>query len=190
MDTILTLFHDPILVGAARAALAVLLLIGGWEKLRDPVVFRGAMENYGVLPAVLTPIVSLLLPVAEVVCGLSLLYAPTGHVGAVGTLVLLVAMTTVVAVSLMNGRTGIDCGCGGLSSQPLSWALVVRNVVLIGVASVATQQAAGRVPGPLDFFLAAAISLALLGLYASFNQLMSNAPLAAKTSYHPSRMST
>lgn len=180
MDTLLHFLADPVVAGASKAALSILFLVGGWQKLRDPVVFKGALENYGVIPARFVPLVAYLLPVVEIILGVFLLLPEMSGVGALGGLFLLLLVTAAVMLSLLQGRFGIDCGCGGLSSQPLSWALVTRNLALIGIAGIAMQAEVDRSVSLLDFFLTAASALALIGLYVSFNQLMSNAPLATR----------
>jgi len=181
VEAIAHFFSDPVVTGASRAALSVVFLVGGWQKLRDPVVFRGAVENYGLVPAALVPLVALVLPLVELLCGAFLLVPEASSLAALASLLLMLAVTGAVALSLLRGLAGIDCGCGGLSSQPLTWSLVLRNAALIALAYVAMQADSGRVLGWLDFFLIAMTALALLGLYVFFNQLMSNEPLAIRT---------
>lgn len=184
MDAILQVLHNPIVISSARAALAILFLIGGAQKLRDPIVFKGAIENYGVVPLQAVPIVAYLVPLLEVVAGALLMVPRFGGTGALGALVLLAVVTAGVTLSLLKGHVGVDCGCGGLSSQPLSWGLVMRNLALICIAALATTQEAARLLGWLDFFLIGVIALSLLGVYVLFNQLMSTAPLVLKTKNH------
>jgi hypothetical protein len=179
MDFSLNVLQDPILNGASRAVLSIVLLFGGFQKLREPVAFRMAIENYGVVPRYFAPVLAFGLPVVELILGGGLLLADFARLAAVATVLLLVAMTAVVAVSLMKGRYGVDCGCGGLSSLPLSWWVVGRNCVLVGIGFVALHSDSGRTVGWLDLALTTTIVLAAIGMYLSFNQLMTNAPFAA-----------
>jgi len=94
------------------------------------------------------------------------------------TLALLAAVTSAVAINLNRGNTNIDCGCGGLSSQPLSWLLVARNMMLMALVGLAMHESVGRDLVWADYFTAAGAVLAMVGLYAAANQLMTNAPMA------------
>lgn len=178
MDTLGLFFLDPVVTRAVGASLSIVLLAGAWQKLRDPVVFAGAVENYRLLPAPLVPLVARGLPLLELAAGLLLLFPETCFLGGAAALVLLLGVTAAVAINLLRGHDRIDCGCGGLSSQPLSWSLVARNGVLMGLVVLAAQETAGRPLVWADFFTVGGAVLALVGLYVSVNQLMTNAPLA------------
>ncbi len=147
MEAILAFLGDPVVTRSLGAMLSVLLLIGSWQKLRDMVVFAAAVDNYRLLPdAMVTPVAWL------------------------------AVVTSAVAINLLRGNTAIDCGCGGLSSQPLAWSLVARNVVLMGIALLASQEGASRPLVWADYLTTVGVVLGLLGLYTIANQLMTNAP--------------
>jgi hypothetical protein len=110
--------------------------------------------------------------------GLLLLFPATVAYGGALSIALLTAVTAAVAVNLARGHADIDCGCGGLSQQPLSWGLVGRNVVLAAMAGLAMHDEAGRDFVWIDYLTLLGAVLAVLGLYVSANQLMANAPRA------------
>lgn len=178
MDSVLAFLLDPVVTRAIGATLSIVLLSGALQKLRDPVVFAAAVENYRLLPEALVPVTARALPVVELAAGGLLLFPETCLWGGALALLLLVVVSTAVAINLGRGHTAIDCGCGGLSSQPLSWALVGRNAILIALVGVAVQESAGRTLVWADYFTVGGAVLALVGLYVSANQLMTNAPLA------------
>lgn len=178
MDSLFAFLADPVVTRSVGAALSIVLLAGAWQKLRDPEVFAGAVENYRLLPAALVPLVARGLPVVELTAGALLLFPETCFLGGMLTLALLAAVTAAVAINLARGHDRIDCGCGGLSSQPLSWALVARNAVLMALVGLAVQEGVGRPLVWADYFTVGGAILALVGLYVSANQLMTNAPLA------------
>jgi hypothetical protein len=178
MDSVLAFLLDPVVTRAVGATLSIVLLSGALQKLRDPVIFAAAVENYRLLPEALVPVTARALPVVELAAGGLLLFPETCLLGGALALLLLVVVTTAVAINLSRGHTGIDCGCGGLSSQPLSWALVGRNAILMALVGVAVQESAGRTLVWADYFTVGGAVLALVGLYVSANQLMTNAPLA------------
>lgn len=178
MDTFLALVTDPVLTRALGATLSVVFLVGAWNKLKDPLVFSGALDNYRLLPERLVPLVAGVLPIVELSAGGLLLFPDTAYFGGVLALLLLLTVTAAVAINVLRGHTRIDCGCGGLSGQPLSWALVVRNLLLMAMVGLAMQDAAVRALVWADYLTVGGAVLALVGLYVSANQLMINAPLA------------
>jgi len=178
METLFTFFLDPVVTRAVGAMLSIVLLAGAWQKFRDPEVFAGAVENYRLLPEALLPLAARGLPVLELAAGLLLLFPETAFLGGVLALLLLTTVTAAVAINLARGNANIDCGCGGLSSQPLSWSVVARNAVLMALVGLAVQEGAARTLVWADYFTVGGAVLALVGLYVSVNQLMTNAPLA------------
>ena len=64
---------DPVVTHMVAAALAMLLLVGAWQKLRDQVAFRTALEAYDIVPATsLAGVFAWLLPCAEAIAGVAL----------------------------------------------------------------------------------------------------------------------
>ena len=178
MDALTTFLADPVVTRTVGAALSIVFLAGAWQKLRDLEVFAAAVENYRLLPPALVPLVARALPVLELAAGLLLLFPAVSAAGGMLSGCLLAVVTAAVAINLLRGHSRIDCGCGGLSSQPLSWALVVRNLVLLAAVALAAQHESARVLVWADYFTVSGAVLALVGLYVSVNQLMTNAPLA------------
>lgn len=168
---------DPTLITICAAALAIVLIGGAWQKLRDPDVFAAAVEQYGLLPQPLIGPVARVLPLWEAASGLLLLPALTRPWGAVLAAGLLIAVTGAVVVNLLRGRTEIDCGCGGVEGgQRLSWALVARNGVLMLLTAAAMADETARQLVWLDGVTLVAGTLALYGIYAAADQLLANRP--------------
>ena len=176
MEIVMAFLNDPVVTRSLGAMLSVVLLIGSWQKLRDMVVFAAALDNYRLLPDFLVSPVAWAVAVTEAVAGVLLLLNDTASAGAWFSLALLATVTSAVVVNLLRGNTAIDCGCGGLSSQPLAWSLVARNVVLMCIALLAAQEGASRPLVWADYLTTAGVVLGLLGLYTIANQLMTNAP--------------
>lgn len=172
---------DPVLAHALAGAVALVLLIGAAQKLRDWPSFRSALDAYRLLPGVLVAPVALALPALELIAGCALLAPAYRGAGAMLAVALLATVTGAVAINLRRGRTDIDCGCGGAEGrQRLSWGLVARNVVLMaGVAfvSLGAQEGGARALGGLDYATVAFASVAFYGLYACASQLLANRPL-------------
>ncbi|MEF9603853.1 methylamine utilization protein MauE, partial [Paracoccus sp. PXZ] len=64
-----------------------------------------------------------------------LVMTPLAAPAAITAAGLLLVFAAALAINVLRGRTQIDCGCfrNGLK-QPVSWLLVLRNLVLTGLA--------------------------------------------------------
>lgn len=172
---------DPVLARIGGNTVSLVFLWAGWQKLRDLQGFQDALGNYAILPAAAIFPVARLLPMLELGAALAVLTEWSRSVGAVMILSLLAATTGAVVINLMRGRHDIDCGCGSASfHQPLSWWLVLRNVLLAVAAVLGAQGEAGRELVWMDDLTVALGSIAGLGLYASGNQLLANHPRLIK----------
>ena len=122
-----------------RLVLASVFGVAGVAKLLDRAGSRQSMREFGVPAAVATPL-GLLLPLGELACAVALLPAASAWWGATGALVLLALFIAAIVVNLARGRTP-DCHCfGKLHSEPVGWATVARNVVLMGMAGAVVWQ--------------------------------------------------
>ena len=168
---------DPVVTHLLAAALAIVLLVGAGQKLRDVAAFRAALEAYELLPVAVAGGVAWALPGVEALAGLTLVIEPLRGVGVALSAGLLVVVTSAVVINLLRGRNGLGCGCGGIEDeQTLSWTLVARNVMLLALLAVVSFSPAVRVLQWLDYISVAAGACALYGLYAMINQLLANQP--------------
>lgn len=172
---------DPVLARACGAALAVILIVGAWQKLRDLAVFEASVELYRLLPETLVPLFARLFPVLEAMAGVALLFDASRSLGLALGLLVLGAATLGVAINVSRGHTEIDCGCGGAEGHTrLSWALVARNLVLLGLLVAGAQFGSERALVWIDYLSVAGGTLMLLTLYAAANQLIANHPHLAQ----------
>jgi hypothetical protein len=155
---------DPVTVGTLAGALALVLFAAAWHKLAEGDVFAGALAAYRIVPTALVPAVTRLLPVAEILIGVGVLLPATRVPALLALAALMLAYAAAIALNLARGRTDIDCGCGG-ESQPLSWALVLRNLVLAAAAFLASQPVIER---SLDWIDALTVVLGVLAFYAFY----------------------
>ena len=128
MDTVLALSTL-----AARVVLSATFVHAGVQKIRHHELLVGVISNYRVIPAVLAPMASWLLPPLELGVGVALLIPSSGSALAAAGLLLL--FTAAIILNLARGRAFIDCGCfqSGLR-QELGWELVWRNGFLSAMA--------------------------------------------------------
>lgn len=165
---------------AAQAALAAILLLGAFDKLRDFRAFESAVAGYRLLPSTIHRAFAVTFVAAEGLGGVLLLSWSGSVAGAALGLATLAVAVMGLSVNLVRGRTDIDCGCGGVSTSGsgLSWWLVVRNAVLCLDAVAILAVHLGAIPGyhlswlGVDGITFVGATLAMLGLYYIFNQLI------------------
>ena len=116
-----------------RLFLASILFIAGLAKASDPDGARKAFVGFGISDAVAGQM-AWLLPLLEIVTALTLIPPQTATIGAISGLILMVVFSIAIATNLIRGKTP-DCNCfGQLQSEPISWTLFARNVVLAVLA--------------------------------------------------------
>src|SRR5690554_6059821 len=109
---------------------------------------------------------------AEAACVLLLVYPDTSWLGARGLAGPKVAYGAAMAVSLFRGRAEIDRGCGG-AAHPVSWLLVLRNLVLAGLAALVALQGV-QAPGLAALMVAVPAGTGLWLIYNLFGKLAEN----------------
>lgn len=173
----MTVVFDPVVTRIAAATVAIVLLLGAWQKLRDIETFRSVLADYALLPGALLGPMSWLLPTIEASAGFALVIEPWRGYGAAAAMLLLVLVTAGVVVNLRRGRTHISCGCGGIEGeQSLSWTLVLRNAALLLVIAISAAETSTRALVSLDYWTVAAGSACLYGIYVAASQLIANQP--------------
>lgn len=116
----------------ARLLIGAVLLYAGFSKLRSRRWHILAMETGAPRSAVVA------LPVVEALVGLALILLPTSAQAAWVALALLVLFTGFVVRQLVAGRRA-PCNCfGGDGEEAAGWRTVVRNLILIALAFLAT----------------------------------------------------
>ena len=115
----------------SSAGLVLLIFIAAVvQKFRQPNDFIRALAGYRLVPDGALRF-WWLLPLAELLAALELLLSIGESRWLALSLLLLYAAA--IAINLLRGRYDIDCGCGG-EATPIGWGLVMRNVVLAGLA--------------------------------------------------------
>jgi hypothetical protein len=159
---------DPLPLWIARACLATLFAHAAMAKWSDVALFEQHLAAYRVNPGVV-PLLRVTLPLGEAMAA-SLLLTPWRAVGAALAAALLLVYGFTMAWHLAQGRV-LDCGCGG-DALPVSWALVVRNAVLVCIALLAAAPVVPRAMGLADFMVVVASVLLATLLYAALHQVL------------------
>jgi len=166
---------DPLVSRALAAGFALLLLLAAWHKVSARAGFRAALADYRLLPPTLLPLAATLIPACEALLGCAWLAGYSSVAGPL-TAALLGAYAVAIAINLGRGRVHIGCGCGfGTASRedaPLSWWLVVRNVLLGGLALLAARPAGDRALGAYDWLTLVLALVAAVTLFAGASQLL------------------
>lgn len=125
--------------------IAAAFVISGSAKVFNLRSFVATVQGFELFPDGLARTVGYVLPFTELLLGLLLLLNVYRGVLLGFAVVLLFIFALGIAVNLIRGRTEISCGCFGSKESHLTWFLVIRNALLIGVALTASLSDAGSV---------------------------------------------
>ncbi len=169
---------DPLLTKAIALGFAVLFIGAAWHKLSSVGRFEAVLSNYRLLPPPMNRTLALLIPVIELLLGVGWISGLQPRITAIASAALLATYALAIGINLVRGRIFIECGCGfGAASdteQPLSFSLVARNILLIGLAGMTLVPVAQRELGRMDYVIALATLLTAILLYAGTGQLIKN----------------
>jgi hypothetical protein len=168
---------DPAISWTVSLALTLVFGASAMIKFVDFSEFRGALENYRIVPEALSLPAAVIVPINELACAIGFL-VPRYHLAAAMLLILLVAtFTAAIGINMMRGRLYIDCGCfGPMLRQPLSKWLLVRNGALMLLGAVVMLANDPRAMTALDVVTMTLGASTLVLLYGAANYLLANAP--------------
>ena len=153
--------------------LALLFLRSVLHKLGSYAEYLGNVRDYRMLPEVLVPVAARALLALEALVVAGLVLPPTRPVAAATAVLLLLAYAVAMAWNLAQGRTTIDCGCGG-GGQGISNLHVLRNLLLALFALPAIAWSQAPFAGSGAFLGAAGCVLVLWLTFLAFDQLLGN----------------
>jgi hypothetical protein len=169
---------DPLLLKMIELGFAVLFIGAACHKLSNIGRFETALRDYQLLPAFVSRAIAFLIPVVEFVLGLGWIWGSLNQVTAATSAALLATYALAMTINIVRGRVYIDCGCGfgaaSESEQPLSYGLVARNTLLIGLLGLTFVPVTERQLGGMDYLVVIAGLLTALLLYAGSGQLIKN----------------
>jgi len=165
---------QTVVVMVSRLTVAAIFGVSASKKLGQVSAFENSVQGYGLLPYRWVGPLSRLLPWVELgtavcLCGPPALSEPA----AVLAFALLVVFSFAIGWSIVQGRSGIPCGCGLSDRQPISHLLLVRNLGL-GLMSLQATQPLSTSPTWQTYLITFVGVLAALGLIGSADQLMAN----------------
>ncbi|MEZ5570859.1 MAG: MauE/DoxX family redox-associated membrane protein [Halioglobus sp.] len=150
-----------------RVLLAFIFVRAAVHKARNFKQFLEQLDDYELLPPGLLPEISLLIIVTESALALTL-PVPVWSFPPLLAAALLGAYAFAMGINLARGRIDLDCGCAGPAefSPGLSWALVIRNSVLVLLALAAAMPITERTLSLQDMGTVTVASLAAILLYS------------------------
>lgn len=114
-----------------RLALGALFIYAGAVKLMDVRAFARSVDQYGLVPESLLPVVAIGLPALEVIAGIGLAFNMAGSLTAIcGMLVMFIV---VLWYGILHDLD-IDCGCFSqdeLRGHASLWAAFYRDLVMM-----------------------------------------------------------
>lgn len=102
--------YKPYIPILARLLLGFIFIYFSWDKILDPKLFTGVIQNYDIVPFGLEGLIALVLPYIEFLIGLFLIIGVFIDISAVISLVLLVMFIIMIGQAYLRGKS-IDCGC-------------------------------------------------------------------------------
>lgn len=154
-----------------------LLAVAGWHKLTATAYYESLIKAY-LTPAAPARVLTVLVAVAELVAVSLLLRASTRSQGLLLAMALLLGYALLMAWQLWRAPQGVNikCGCAGPASELLvSRALIVRNLVCVGLAWIGLGQAVPAATSLQAWSLSTFAGLFMVLAYLCAEQLISNA---------------
>ena len=118
----------------ARIAMGLIFLGTGLLKLSNLQGFVDSLMGFGIFPDGWIPLLTLMVPLLEVGCGVLLIIGRGTGVGLLAGMMLLLGFSGVLVLARIQGIV-VDCGCFG-TLDILNWGFwpsLARNVVLIAI---------------------------------------------------------
>lgn len=156
------------------AFLAIVLARAVWHKAGAFLETVGFAQGYGLVPDAWTAPAVRALIAAETATIAALLVPAARPLGGLAAAGLFAGYGLLMAAALANGRTRIECGCGG-APQVVSGLTLARNAVLAAFGLAVALLPVATVP-PLAAAIAIATALVLAGQYAVAEKLGAHLP--------------
>src|ERR1700682_1211868 len=125
---------------AFRLAVGLLLFASAITKAVRVSEFKKALVAHDILPMSVASVLSVLIPLVELLAGGALLINVLNPVPELVACCLFNAFALFIASSLVRGKDNISCGCFGSRSGKISWQLVTQNLALAGFSLVGARR--------------------------------------------------
>jgi peroxiredoxin/uncharacterized membrane protein YphA (DoxX/SURF4 family) len=120
-----------IVISILRILFGILFIFSAATKFLDISAFESSIKKFALVPDYFAGSISYIVPSVEIILGIFLILKIKLEIILQLVIYLLVFFTSVISVSLVEGRD-ISCGCFGvLSSNNIELTTVIRNILLI-----------------------------------------------------------
>ena len=115
-----------------RLGLGAMFLYSALSKIQDPEMFQTMVDNYRMLPAYVTALFAVTMPMAELLVGAMFIFTKWTREAAFATAVMLAMFIVALAQAQIRGLD-ISCGCFNESEEGAHAVLsaLIRDVLLI-----------------------------------------------------------
>lgn len=164
----------PLLSVTLTSFLAILLARSLWHKIDRFLETVGFAQGYGLVPDRWAAPAVRALTLAEAATLLALAWPGLRHAGGVMAAALFAGYGLLMALALWQGRSRIECGCGG-APQIVSAYTLLRNATLAALA-MAVALLPARTVTPAEAAAAIAAALVLWAILTTIEMLASHLP--------------
>jgi len=169
---------DVVVAMTISWCMCVLFITAGIHKLTARAAFLASLDDYQLVPPMITPLLSFVVPAFEITLALLWVLPLVPTATAIISALLLGVYTLAITINLARGRTHIDCGCNfsavGDAGSVISPGLVLRNCILIAAILFTLIPAVERSLNWLDYGTVVVATLVAILCYMSISQLMAN----------------
>lgn len=126
-----TVMANKYVILASRLILGMVFIVASIDKIAMPEAFAASIQAYDLMPMGIINVLALLLPWAELLCGIFLV---TGMLVRSSSVIVSLLLCVFVAamVSALSRDLTIDCGCFGKAyASPVSWTRVLEDAGLL-----------------------------------------------------------
>lgn len=130
------ILDNPILILILRTFIGILFIFYGVAKIADPAQFANEIGNYGMTPDFITQLMALIIPWAEMIIGVLLLFGIYQRENGLLATGLMILFTFAVIFAFASGLD-ISCGCSGSNaSQKVGWLKIFENIGIIILTTI------------------------------------------------------
>lgn len=111
----------------SRLIIALLLVVAGFAKIKDPKLTAETIQNFGIVPKKISYGLGVFLSITEIIAGLGILIPGTIVFASVISTTLFFTFTFALIYAITTGKS-IVCGCfGNFRRDRLNWLTAVRS---------------------------------------------------------------
>ncbi len=132
-ELIRTFWANPYTAAAFRLILGISFIVASLSKIPYPAEFAENVAGFMMVPSWGVNLAGIIMPWSELVGGLFLILGIRTRAAATIIGLLLVLFIVGLSINLVKG-TPINCGCFESVGEPISWELVIRDLLMLLMA--------------------------------------------------------